>query len=499
MVVYFNVCGGPWGSEQIVSAAGPLVGLTGLAIFAVFLGIPSIVMTTELTSLFPLNGGYSIWVKEAFGDMAAFQCTWWSWGSGVVDSALYPVMFFEIVRGATNALENITTCEAFLCKLGFLIVFAVPNFLFVDVVGKWLILLCAMTVAPFVVFSVVGIFFTDDGPRPDPSKLLESKSFRDCDLTTLLSLLYWNFSGFDCISTCSGEVKRPGRTVWYGSLLAWCLMVVLYAVPLAVGTCVDDPKWQDFEDGSFNDIAKTIQMRSGWIDASHDTNGWLVLWLTIASGAAFMGQFSAELMEDSFQMLGASRTLKLLPPIFGWKHRTYRTPWACIVFQMVIIASLLTFDFNKIIIIDNSFSILSYLLEVASMLKLRRSSPHLQRPFQNIPVLRSFVGTCVVMMVPVCLASIVFVCQLVNDEWIELVAINASFLALGFAMGAFTNRRRGGTKKVLLEEDTLEISEGTDEDRESGVDEHPIVFMESNATYTELDGGDEESRPRGCV
>lgn len=34
-LVYFNVCGGPWGSEEIVSDAGPLPGLVGLALFPV--------------------------------------------------------------------------------------------------------------------------------------------------------------------------------------------------------------------------------------------------------------------------------------------------------------------------------------------------------------------------------------------------------------------------------------------------------------------------------
>ena len=107
MMVYFNVCGGPWGSEQIFSAGGPLIGILGIFIFSCFLAIPSIMMTTELSSMFPSNGGYSIWVKEAFGPFWGFQESWWSWGSGVVDSALYPVMFFQVLRGSFARIDEL--------------------------------------------------------------------------------------------------------------------------------------------------------------------------------------------------------------------------------------------------------------------------------------------------------------------------------------------------------------------------------------------------------
>jgi len=90
-IVFFNVSGGPLGSEELVSAGGPVVGLATLMGVGLFFSLPQSLMTAELSSAFPENGGYSLWVQAAFGDFWAVQESYWSWFSGVVDSALYPV------------------------------------------------------------------------------------------------------------------------------------------------------------------------------------------------------------------------------------------------------------------------------------------------------------------------------------------------------------------------------------------------------------------------
>ena len=56
-ITFFNVCGGPWGSEEIVSDAGPLPGLIGVVVFATVWGLPLASITAELSSAFPDDGG----------------------------------------------------------------------------------------------------------------------------------------------------------------------------------------------------------------------------------------------------------------------------------------------------------------------------------------------------------------------------------------------------------------------------------------------------------
>ena len=67
-LIFFNVSGGPLGSEGIVSAAGPVVGLSAMVAFVLLFSVPQAMITAELSTAFPDNGGYSLWVKAAFGD-----------------------------------------------------------------------------------------------------------------------------------------------------------------------------------------------------------------------------------------------------------------------------------------------------------------------------------------------------------------------------------------------------------------------------------------------
>lgn len=69
-------------------------------------------LSIQLSSAFAENGGYSLWVQAAFGDFWGLQESYWSWFSGVVDSALYPVLLYsstlELLH-ATQPLHNHTT------------------------------------------------------------------------------------------------------------------------------------------------------------------------------------------------------------------------------------------------------------------------------------------------------------------------------------------------------------------------------------------------------
>jgi len=52
------------------------------------------------------NGGYTIWVSEAFGKCMGFQEGYWSWISGVVDNAIYPVLAMNYLLKVLNPDSN---------------------------------------------------------------------------------------------------------------------------------------------------------------------------------------------------------------------------------------------------------------------------------------------------------------------------------------------------------------------------------------------------------
>eukprot|EP00882_Tetradesmus_deserticola_P016783 GHRQ01017944.1.p1 GENE.GHRQ01017944.1~~GHRQ01017944.1.p1 ORF type:complete len:218 (+),score=40.76 GHRQ01017944.1:249-902(+) len=105
-LIFFEVSGGPFGTEDAVAAGGPLLVLAGLLIFPLLWSVPEALITAELATAFPENSGYVAWVTAAFGPFWGFQEGFWSWLSGVTDNSIYPVMFADNLRIFVPALNQ---------------------------------------------------------------------------------------------------------------------------------------------------------------------------------------------------------------------------------------------------------------------------------------------------------------------------------------------------------------------------------------------------------
>jgi len=375
-ISYFNVCGGPWGSETVISSAGPLPGLVGIVIFAFTSGLPMILVTAELSSMYPDDGGYSIWVAEAFGEFWGFQESYWSWFSGLLDNCLYPVITYRLVE-ALCFPEGLGFWTAWACKSVMVILFSIPNLLLVNLVGYGLAGMFVIVMLPFFILCLNATLFN----RGDPHKLMEHREQQDIDWVHLINILYWNVSGFDCISTCAGEVINPGKSLFRGLVLCLVLVLLTYLLPLSAMASVDQPHWETWKEGDFTVIA------------AEQVGMWLGAFVAFAGGVGNLGMHVAELFEDSWQLHGMAKC-GLAPRIFEYKHAKFHTPVAAVVFSIVMMITLVSLPFEKLMMVDNFFSVASGLLEYAAFLKLRVSRPIAIRPF-SIPL--GFCG-CVVLV-----------------------------------------------------------------------------------------------------
>jgi amino acid transporter len=72
-LLFFNVGGGPFGTEGLQQSGGPFFSVIGLLILSLVWSLPVGLMTAELGTAFPRDGGYVLWVEAAFGEFWAFQ------------------------------------------------------------------------------------------------------------------------------------------------------------------------------------------------------------------------------------------------------------------------------------------------------------------------------------------------------------------------------------------------------------------------------------------
>ena len=83
ILIFYSVCGGPFGIEAAVRAGGPLAAIMGFLLFPLVWSIPEALVTAELAAALPHASGGVAWVEEAFGKRIGALSGYLSWISGV--------------------------------------------------------------------------------------------------------------------------------------------------------------------------------------------------------------------------------------------------------------------------------------------------------------------------------------------------------------------------------------------------------------------------------
>lgn len=360
-LIFYEVSGGPFGVEDTVRAAGPFLALLGFLIFPFIWSVPEALVTAELGTMFPQNGGYVIWVASALGPYWGFQVGWMKWLSGVIDNALYPVLFLDYLKSSIPILADGFPRMIAILVLTFTLTYV--NYRGMTLVGWVAILLGVFSLLPFSVMGIISI------PKINPSRWF-MVNFKNVDWGLYFNVLFWNLNYWDSISPLAGEVENPGSTLPKALFCALILVILGYFIPLLVGTgAVFVPlEREQWRDGYFSDIAKII------------AGVWLRAWIQGASALSNMGMFLAEMSSDSFQLLGMAE-LGMLPSIFG-KRSKYGTPAIGILFSATGVILLSWLSFQEIVAAENFLYCFGMMLEFISFVKLRIEQPHDIRPYK---------------------------------------------------------------------------------------------------------------------
>ncbi|CAI9104773.1 OLC1v1003525C1 [Oldenlandia corymbosa var. corymbosa] len=402
-LIFYEVSGGPFGVEDSVKAAGPLLALVGFLVFPLIWSVPEALITAELGTMFPENGGYVVWVASALGPFWGFQQGWVKWLSGVIDNALYPVLFLDYVKSAIPSLADGFPRMAAVLALTVGLTFM--NYRGLTIVGWAAILLGVFSLLPFLFMGLVAI------PNLEASRWFVV-DVNHVDWGLYLNTLFWNLNYWDSISTLAGEVENPSRTLPKALFYALILVVLGYFFPLLIGTGAVQLDRELWTDGYFSDIAEIL----GGV--------WLRFWIQGASAVSNMGMFLAEMSSDSFQLLGMADR-GMLPEIFGKRSR-YGTPLLGILFSSMGVILLSCLSFQEIVAAENFLYCFGMLVEFIAFLKLRIDHPSVSRPYK-IPL-----GTtgAVLMCIPPTL--LIFVVLALASYKVMLLSIIA--LLFGFML-----------------------------------------------------------------
>lgn len=402
-LIFYEVSGGPFGAEGSVNAAGPLLALLGFIIFPFIWCIPEALITAEMSTMFPINGGFVVWVSSALGPFWGFQVGWMKWLCGVIDNALYPVLFLDYLKSAIPVLSTGLPRVASILILTLLLTYL--NYRGLTIVGWTAVFMGAFSMLPFVAMSLISI------PQLEPSRWFVM-DLENVNWNLYLNTLFWNLNYWDSVSTLAGEVANPSKTLPKALCYAVIFVALSNFLPLLSGTGAIPLNRELWTDGYLAEVARVIG------------GGWLRLWVQVAAATSNMGMFLAEMSSDSFQLLGMAE-LGMLPEIFAKRSR-YGTPLLGILFSASGVLLLSGLSFQEIVAAENLLYCGGMVLEFIAFVRMRMKYPAASRPYK-IPV--GTVGSTLM-----CVPPIVLICFVVVLSTLKVALVSFVMVMIGFLM-----------------------------------------------------------------
>jgi amino acid transporter len=364
-IIFFAVSGGPFGSEEAVANVGPFWVLAGFIVLPIIWSIPEALMTAELSTTFPGNGGYVFWTTAAFGSRLGFLQGFWSWLSNVTNIAVYPHLLLEYLSAEFPVMKHALYSTIFLTM--FTVSMSYINYRGLHIIGSGGAVAIILVLCPFLVLAIVGF------PMIDWEILMEGKPTREISalaFVSFLNVMFWNLNSWENCSVLSGEISNPQKSLPRAIWIALIITVLSYLVPLTVGI------------GAMSGFSTYSEWTAGYFQIVGYHVGGRPMALLILFGATFgcIGQYQSILCSSAYS-LQALGEIGMLP---AWvaKRSPYDTPTVGIAIATTIVLSLTTFGFVDIVQLLNSVYCLSLLVEFSTLVYLRKKCSHMKRPFK---------------------------------------------------------------------------------------------------------------------
>ena len=417
-MIYILVSGGSFGIEDMVSSSGPGLTLLLLILLPIFWSLPMALIASELGSALPGEGGFYVWARRGLGDFWGFQTAWWWSLSIFVDSSVY------IVLGVTYLQNWLHFGQLWFYVICWAIIalFTLINIFGVQLVALSSTLFSVLILAPFFVLIVVGLVKWQFNPFT-PVTATGVPFFGTGGVFALgLAIGVWMYSGYESMSTLSGEIRNPQKIIPRALMLAVPFIIIMYVLP-TLSSLAAYGHWDTFAtvagDGyvSFVEIGKSLGGSAlGVALLASALLGNLALYLDyLASGARPLFALSAD---------------GLFPKSISIVSKRFGTPIAAILLMAVLNAVLIIGPFRNLVVIDVILFISAYVLIFLAAVRLRVKEPDLKRPFR-VPL-----GTAgmVAMVIPPILIVIFTIYVNAIDRSTELFGFTG-FRFLGLDVG----------------------------------------------------------------
>ena len=343
---------------------GYAAGLAGYAIVPVifisgFISLLTMFSYAELGTAIPLAGGEYTFAKVAYGGFVSFLTGWFEWLSNMFYTALSAMGFAYAISYLFPQI-NIPLMAVIV-----VIIFALVNLKGVKETGTAGAIITIVVLVILAVFVVGGWSYiqgTQLAHPPFPVGLIS--------IFTAAAFLFDLYLGAEAVAASQGEIKNPGRNIPIAIVASGIILIALYTSIMAIAVGIV-PLADLMKQSS--PIAFVAEQAMGPV------GGVLV---TIGLAIAGLAATNEAIMAQSRVLYAMSRD-GYLPKGLCKIHKRYCTPYvaviACAVFTVLFTATGLV---NFVVYAVNLGFIIGFSLVNLSLIRLRKTAPHLKRPFK---------------------------------------------------------------------------------------------------------------------
>ena len=402
--------------------------------------IPYALITAELATTYPTQGGIYVWVKQALGNRWAARTTYWYW----VNVALWMPSVFLLFAGVFCQLFAHGWSEWPSGKWPQVIMAVGLTWLVVAVgvmrleIGKWVNNVGAiLKVIIILSLGIGGIVFAI---RHGSANTINASSFVPSFgvAKTFLPVIVFLLLGFELISSMAGEVKEPEKRIPRAILVSGAAIAFLYLFA-TIGILLALSLTQ-------------LSLVEGLLDTfkaifGHKGLGEVVVYLLgIAALYTYFTNMTTWTMGANRAAVEAAADGEL-PRLLAREHPVRHTPVAALIITgiistVVLIVSALFIDtqdslFFAIFAASSVIFLLPYLLMYPTVAILRYKDPDRHRPFRIPGGNRVVVAMSVITSIVIAAGVVLFLWPEIPDkpaDWSytgPLLAIVAVALAAG--------------------------------------------------------------------
>ena len=322
----------------------------------------------ELSSMLPRTGGVYVFLREAYGDSAAFVFGWiFVLVTTPATMAALATVFAEFVLNLLHAPSSVVTVQA----IG---IAAIVTLTFANVLGARVgaAVSEATTVVKVtaLVVIILGAFLLGQGSA---ANFLEGGPVKGDGLARAVASVIWTYDGWIAVSIIAGEVIAPERLMKRIIIAGMLTIVILYVgANLAYLYMMPIGLLSQQKEAIARTVMESIAGPAGGMA--------IMLAVTVSVFGALNGNCLAR-PRVAFAMARDGLTFSFL----GRVHPRFATPWLAMLIQSAgAIGMVLTLrDFDRLTTYFVVVEWAALIFAVAAVFVLRRTMPDAPRPFRT--------------------------------------------------------------------------------------------------------------------